>query len=142
VNGCHDTYASEVTGIGPEIFAWVEADTPANSTLNPPPPADQAAFYEEAGFYNTDPFYDTRPEVIESYYYAFRATGDQMYRDWAWDAFVAINASCRATSGFSNINNVSAADGGGFGDFQESFLFAEVMKYSFLIQAPVSIADC
>ena len=66
-----------------------------------------------------------------------RATGNQMYRDWAWDAFVAINATTRVGSGFSSINNVNVAGGGGFQNVQESFLFAEVMKYSYLIQSPV-----
>src|SRR3954469_10295874 len=44
VNGCHDTYVSELTGIGPESFEWVESSTPKNDPNNPQPPADQAAF--------------------------------------------------------------------------------------------------
>lgn len=137
VNGCHDTYESTLTGIGPEVFRWVEADTPVTSTTNPPPPPDQLAFYEKAGFYITGSNYVLRPEVIESFYYAYRATGDQTYRDWAWNAFVAINSTCRVGSGFAELNNVNAPKGGGFNDFQDSFLFAEVMKYSYLIHAPV-----
>ena len=138
VNGCEDTYASTLTGIGPEVFQWVTDDTPANSTSNPPPPADQEAFYEKAGFYITNGNYILRPEVIESFYYAYRATGDQTYRDYAWNAFVAINDTCRVGSGFAELQNVNAPAGGGFNDFQDSFLFAEVMKYSYLIHAPVS----
>ncbi len=137
VNGCHDTYESTLTGIGPEVFRWVEADTPITSTTNPPPSADQLAFYEKAGFYITGSNYVLRPEVIESFYYAYRATGDQIYRDWAWNAFVAINSTCRVGSGFAELNDVNAPNGGGFNDFQDSFLFAEVMKYSYLIHAPV-----
>jgi mannosyl-oligosaccharide alpha-1,2-mannosidase len=76
--------------------------------------------------------------VIESFYYAYRATGDQMYRDWAFAAFTAINDTCRVGSGFAELQNVNAPNGGGFNDFQDSFLFAEVLKYSYLIQAPVS----
>jgi len=41
-------------------------------------------------------------------------------------------------SGFSGIRDVNKADGGGYDDFQESFWFAEVLKYSYLIHAPVS----
>ena len=33
------------------------------------------AFYNANGFYITDPDYDLRPEVIESFYYAYRITG-------------------------------------------------------------------
>lgn len=62
-----------------------------------------------------------------------------MYQDWAWEAFVAINATTRVGQGFSEISDVNAANGGSFENVQESFLFAEVMKYSYLIHAPVSI---
>lgn len=75
---------------------------------------------------------------MESFYYAYRATGDQQYRDWAWNAFVAINSTARVGSGFAELQDVNAADGGGFNDFQDSFWFAEVLKYSYLIHAPVS----
>lgn len=125
VEGCHQTYAATKTHIGPEQFAWNPAAVPANQT----------AFYNASGFYITDASYSLRPEVIESYYYAYRATQDQKYRDWAWDAFVAINATTRVGSGYSSINDVNVLGGGGFTDFQESFWFAEVLKYSYLIQS-------
>jgi mannosyl-oligosaccharide alpha-1,2-mannosidase len=138
VNGCHDTYTSTLTGIGPEEFAWTTNGTASNSTINSAPPASDEEFYEKAGFYITNGEYILRPEVIESFYYAYRATGDQMYRDWAWNAFVAINDTCRVGSGFAELQNVGVEGGGGFNDFQDSFLFAEVMKYSYLIHAEVS----
>jgi mannosyl-oligosaccharide alpha-1,2-mannosidase len=125
VEGCHETYSSTETNIGPEQFSWDPATVPAS----------QAAFYNASGFYITDPSYSLRPEVIESYYYAYRATKDVKYRDWAWDAFVAINETTRVGSGYSSIKNVDVAGGGGFTDFQESFWFAEVLKYSYLIQS-------
>jgi mannosyl-oligosaccharide alpha-1,2-mannosidase len=37
-------------------------------------------------------------------------------------------------SGYSSINDVNVPGGGGWSDFQESFWFAEVLKYSYLIQ--------
>ncbi|CZR61016.1 related to class I alpha-mannosidase 1B [Phialocephala subalpina] len=139
VNGCHDTYVSTLTGIGPEVFRWVENGTSPTDADNPPPSADQAAFYKTAGFYITNGNYILRPEVIESFYYAFRATGDQIYRDWAWNAFVAINSTCAVGSGFAELQNVNAPNGGGYNDFQDSFLFAEVLKYSYLIHAPDNV---
>ncbi|KAF2029320.1 glycoside hydrolase [Setomelanomma holmii] len=125
VNGCHDTYTSTATHIGPEEFSWDPSSVPAN----------QSAFFNKTGFYITSPQYVLRPEVIESYYYAYRATSDTKYQDWAWDAFVAINATTRVGSGYSSINDVNVVGGGGWTDFQESFWFAEVLKYSFLIQS-------
>lgn len=110
VEGCHDTYTQTATGIGPETFAWDQANVPANQT----------EFFQRAGFYITSPEYILRPEVMEGYYYAYRATGNSKYQDWAWDAFVAINATTRVGSGYSSINDVNVVGGGGFQDFQES----------------------
>lgn len=51
---------------------------------------------------------------------------------------MAINSTCRVGTGFSSIADVNVQGGGGFKNEQESFFLAEVMKYSYLIQAPVS----
>lgn len=139
VDGCHDTYISTATRIGPEIFDWQDSAVSANAPNNPPPPAAQADFYAQAGFWIPDggADYILRPEVMESYYYAWRATGDTKYQDWGWDAFLAINSTCSVDDvGFTGISNVNVAGGGSKYDEQESFFFAEVMKYSYLIQAP------
>lgn len=48
---------------------------------------------------------------------------------WAWNAFVAINSTTQVGSGYSSITDVNAPGGGNFTNFQESFLFAEVLKY-------------
>ncbi|KAF2712937.1 glycoside hydrolase family 47 protein [Pleomassaria siparia CBS 279.74] len=126
VNGCHETYIATATQIGPEVFGWDSTKVPAG----------QEAFFNTSGFYVTNAQYNLRPEVMESFYYAYRATSDPKYQDWAWDAFVAINATTRVGSGYSDINNVTVKGGGGFTDFQETFWFAEVLKYAYLIQAP------
>jgi mannosyl-oligosaccharide alpha-1,2-mannosidase len=67
VEGCRATYAATATHIGPETFGWGEDDVPE----------DQADFYAENGFFIEGSTYNLRPEVVESYYYAFRATGDE-----------------------------------------------------------------
>jgi len=79
--------------------------------------------------------YYFRPEVLESIYYAYRATGDPKYQEWSWAAFKAINATCRTTTGFTEVSDVNTLGGGQKRDNQESFFFAEVLKYSYLIQA-------
>jgi mannosyl-oligosaccharide alpha-1,2-mannosidase len=139
VDGCHDTYIETATHIGPEVFQWQDNKVSTNLTNNPGPPSDQATFYKKAGFWITNSDYDLRPEVVESYYYAWRATGDSKYQDWAWDAFVHINASCSIGDiGLDGLVNVNDPTGGGYLNHQESFLFAELLKYSYLIQAGVS----
>ncbi|KXX81549.1 Mannosyl-oligosaccharide alpha-1,2-mannosidase [Madurella mycetomatis] len=136
VDGCRATYASTATRIGPETFRWQDLSrAPTDPTHNPPPPASQQAFYDEAGFWVTNSGYVLRPEVIESYYYAYRATGDSKYQDWAWEAFEAVHETCRVGSGYSSIRDVTRPGGGSFSNFQESFWFAEVLKYSYLIHA-------
>ena len=124
VDACHATYASTATGIGPEIFGWDPALVPAG----------QESFFLINGFYVLSPGYQLRPEVIESYYYAYRATGNKKYQDWAWDAFVAINATTKVGTGYSAIQDMTVPGGGAFTDMMESFWFAEVLKYSYLIQ--------
>ncbi|KAK8171781.1 glycoside hydrolase family 47 protein [Phyllosticta citrichinensis] len=125
VDGCRNTYASTRTGIGPEVFSWNTTTLPAN----------QSAFYSQNGFWIRSAGYNLRPEVLESYYYAYRQTKDPKYQEWAWEAFRAINATARRGSGFTSIENVNVAGGGAAGDNQESFFFAETMKYAYLIFA-------
>jgi mannosyl-oligosaccharide alpha-1,2-mannosidase len=96
-------------------------------------PSAQLEFYKKNGFYFRDTSYDLRPEVIESYYYAYRVTGDRKYQDWAWEAIKAINATTRIGVGFTAVTDVNAIGGGNVYDNQESFWFAEVLKYSYLI---------
>lgn len=122
VAGCRNTYNSTLTGIGPEVFSWNLSALPAN----------QSAFYAQHGFYITDSTYDLRPEVLESYYHAYRHTRDRKYQQWAWEGFVAINRTARRGAGFSAVTNVNARGGGAADDNQESFLFAEVLKYAYL----------
>ena len=124
-SGCHETYIGTATGIGPEVFSWNITELEES----------QKSYYDEHGFWISNAGYQLRPEVIESYYYAYRITGDKKYQDWAWDAFVAINRTCRAEYGFASIDDVNDPHGGKKLDFQESFMFAEVLKYSYLIQA-------
>nr|POF13290.1 mannosyl-oligosaccharide alpha-1,2-mannosidase 1b [Quercus suber] len=131
VAACEDTYASTLTKIGPESFSWVP-DGGNFSAI----PSNQTEFYDRAGFYITSSGYVLRPEVLESFYYAYRATGDRKYQEWSWNGFVAINATTRIGSGFSDISDVNAPNGGNHTDFQDSFLFAEVLKYAYLIHAP------
>ncbi|KAI8955461.1 glycoside hydrolase family 47 protein [Xylaria longipes] len=134
VAACHATYLGTLTGIGPESFRWQDSKL-GNTSNNAAPPGNAASFYGKNGFWISSSAYVLRPEVIESYYYAYRATGDTKYQDWAWDAFLHINQTCSAGVGFSAVTDVNAPNGGSFYDSQESFWFAEVLKYSYLIQA-------
>ena len=55
------------TKLGPEVFGF--------------------EFGEEASYkYQVAKYYILRPEVIESYFYMWRLTKEQKYRDWGWEA--------------------------------------------------------
>lgn len=88
-----------------------------------------------------DTSFQLRPEALETWYYAYRATKDPKYREWAWDMFLAISKHCKTDTGFSAISDVMAPDGGRKTDKQESFVFAEVLKYMWLINVDVSTSS-
>ena len=113
-NTCHESYIRTKTHLGPEAFHFERPE-------------------EEAIAIKPDEkYYILRPEVIEAYFYLWQTTKDEKYRDWAWDAAQAIEKHCRTPNGYSGIKNVyqdpSAQD-----DVQQSFFFAETLKYLFLI---------
>ena len=54
---------------------------------------------------------------------------------WSFAGFSNIAKYTRVGSGYSSITDVNAPDGGDFTNFQESFFFAEVLKYAYLIHA-------
>ena len=117
-------YNMTATGLGGEFVTWS-------------PDCSSDSCTEDTSIQMVDGRYQLRPEVLETWYYAYRATQDQRYREWSWAAFEAINMYCRTDSGFSAINDVNTADGGGKTDKQESFVLAEVLKYLCLIHLEV-----
>ncbi|CAD0113795.1 unnamed protein product [Aureobasidium uvarum] len=133
-NAAGAIYNPTKTGLGGEFVTW---DTICEASgSNPCDPHDSIQI--------SDGRFRLRPEVLETWYYAYRATQDEKYRDWLWAAFEAINRYCRTETGFSSIINVNAPEGGSKGDVQESFVFAEVMKYVYLAHlgdAPYHVQD-
>ncbi|KAF9269688.1 glycoside hydrolase family 47 protein [Marasmius fiardii PR-910] len=132
VDACWNTYASTQTGIGPEVFRYIttnRTDASNKATLTP----EQQIFYEKHGFYITGADYILRPEVLESNFYAWRATGDYKYLDRAASAIDSFNKFLPAnkTGGFAGLNDVDDPSQGQIDD-TESFWFAEVLKYLYL----------
>jgi mannosyl-oligosaccharide alpha-1,2-mannosidase len=58
------------TGLGPEGFHFERVDVEAKSLRD------------------NEKYYILRPEAIETWFYLWRHTHDQIYRDWAWDAVI------------------------------------------------------
>lgn len=58
------------TGLGPEAFHFERNDIEAKALRD------------------NEKYYILRPEVIETWFYLWRSTHDQIYRDWAWNAVI------------------------------------------------------
>ncbi|KAF2702789.1 glycoside hydrolase family 47 protein [Pleomassaria siparia CBS 279.74] len=130
---CANGYRYTASGIGPIIYSWNLTE------LSNPNYSNQTEFYEKAGWFiddNTVFLNGQAPEAVESWYYAYQVTGSQYWRDVAWAYTLAQNRTERVGSGFSSILNVLDKDGGGYENFQASYMLAEVLKYQYLIQAP------
>ncbi|KAK4309141.1 hypothetical protein Pmani_019212 [Petrolisthes manimaculis] len=110
---CHESYARTPTGLGPERFLFTEGN-------------------EALGLKSSGNYYILRPEAIESWFYMWRFTKDQKYRDWAWDAVLALEKHCRAEAGYSGVQNVYM-ETPQKDDVQQSFILAETFKYLYLI---------
>ena len=71
---CHESYVRSATGIGPESFRFTNE-------------------FEAKTINDRDKYYILRPEVVESWFYMWRLTGEQKYRDWVWAAAQVIRVS-------------------------------------------------
>lgn len=110
---CHEGYARSATKLGPEGMFFENG--------------------QEAKSYNPgERYYILRPEVVEAYFYLWRTTHEQKYRDWAWEAVEAIERHCRCGDGYCGLRDVEAVPPQQ-DDVQQSFFLAETMKYLYLI---------
>jgi len=98
---CHESYKLSSTGIGPEAFGT------------------------DGRPYGNDRYYILRPETVESYFYMYRLTRDEKYREWAWDVVEALEKHCRAEFGYAGLKDVNTGEKN---DAQESFFLAETLK--------------
>lgn len=110
---CHESYDRSAVKLGPEVFRFTES-------------------MEAKALRVSEKYYILRPEVIESYFVLWRVTKDPKYRDWGWEAVMALEKHCRVPGGFTGLKNVyqeqPVKD-----DVQQSFFLAETLKYLYLL---------
>ena len=111
-NTCHESYVRTPTHIGPEAFHLNDQNVVSIS--------------------QNEKYYILRPEVVESYFYLWRMTKDNKYREWAWDFVQALEKYCRTENGYSGLRDVYNTNGDK-DDVQQSFFLAETLKYLYLI---------
>lgn len=112
-NTCHESYDRTYTKLGPESFRFSEGA-------------------EARALKSTEKYYILRPETIESYFYLYRLTKDEKYRDWGWEAVQALEKHCRVPGGYTGIKNVYSEEPQQ-DDVQQSFFLAETLKYLYLL---------
>ncbi|KAK6187726.1 hypothetical protein SNE40_005686 [Patella caerulea] len=116
---CHESYDRSATKLGPEAFRFDDS-TQAKATRQ------------------NEKYYILRPEVIETYFYMWRLTKEQKYRDWAWEAVQALEKWCRVEGGYTGIRDVYQLNPNK-DDVQQSFFLAETLKYLYLIFSDDSV---
>ncbi|KAG9101559.1 maturation of Asn-linked oligosaccharides protein [Ceratobasidium sp. UAMH 11750] len=138
---CWNTYERTATGLGPEIFGYIGPDGGKAGRVEPS--SADLAFYKANGFYSYDDtewaYYDLRPEVIESNFYAWRATGDIKYQKRAEAALSSIEKHCKVEHGYAGLGDVRLISQNDYINQTETFFFAEVLKYLYLTFADPSV---
>lgn len=115
---CHQFYVTD-TGLAPEI-SYFNIDDPKKPDLN---------------IHTADRFSILRPETVESYFYLWRITKNQKYRDWGWEFFEALEKYARVENGYTSISNVQSKTRTQPRDKMESFFLGETLKYLYLLFA-------
>ncbi|XP_055484375.1 mannosyl-oligosaccharide 1,2-alpha-mannosidase IB isoform X2 [Psammomys obesus] len=110
---CHESYDRTALKLGPESFKFDGA-------------------VEAVAVRQAEKYYILRPEVIETYWYLWRFTHDPRYRQWGWEAALAIEKYCRVSGGFSGVKDVYSPTPT-HDDVQQSFFLAETLKYLYLL---------
>ncbi|GJQ84617.1 hypothetical protein Trydic_g10226 [Trypoxylus dichotomus] len=118
---CHESYVRSNTKLGPESFRFTDG-------------------IEARALKSTEKYYILRPEVIESYFYLYRLTKDNKYREWGWEAVEALEKHCRVPGGYTGIKNVYS-DQPVQDDVQQSFFLAETLKYLYLLYSDDSLLN-
>ncbi|KAI9280107.1 glycoside hydrolase [Sporodiniella umbellata] len=128
MESCYDTWTHSPTGLAPETWSWI--DKTQNLAIFP---EDMKQTMASRGFLVQDTGYDLRPETVESLFYFYRMTGDKAYQDKAWKIFEAIEKYCKTATGYTRVGDVTNLNNVGPLDFEESYFFAETLKYLYLI---------
>ena len=89
---CHQFYVTE-TGLAPEISYF---------NLNDPEKPD-------LDIHTNDRFSILRPETVESYFYLWRITKNEKYREWGWTFFENLQKFAKVENGYTSIGNVQSA---------------------------------
>ena len=143
---CWGMYKVTSTGLAPEI-AHFELHEPvammqdgilsSPDTLSAEPDAAWKSDYIIKG---ADSHNLQRPETVESLFYMWRITGDEMYRTWGWEMFESfvLHTAVENDGGFSSIHNVNQIPSPSR-DNMESFWLVSNFSSSFCFFLPLTL---
>ncbi|KAI9688622.1 MAG: hypothetical protein M1820_010223 [Bogoriella megaspora] len=157
LEGCHHIHASSPSGLAPSRWSWLPAAQDRGEGLFTPSTARAQRQLDIRGWWAVDESYRLRPEYVESLFYAFRITGQQRYRDWAWQLWEVVERRCKAQYGYSGIRDVMRAKvtssewgvvqqavrqaGVEMLDEQDTVWMARTLKFFWLVFADVKKVD-
>ncbi|KAL9084540.1 MAG: hypothetical protein Q9165_008043 [Trypethelium subeluteriae] len=122
--GCVWAYRNSPLGIMPDSVQMIECNSDADCEWH----EEGSKWYQAT----PDPSYRLRPEAIESVFYLYRITGDEVYQDIAWEMFQAVEKATRTETANAMISNVMSGHASKQ-DSMESFWMSETLKYFYLI---------
>lgn len=80
--------------------------------------------------------YHLRPEAVEAFFYMWRHTKKEKWREYAWNVFNKIEQHCKIPEGGYAVIRTAKSYRPKKQDIMHSFLIAETFKYIFLIFGP------
>lgn len=88
----------------------------------------------------TSRYYSLRPEAIESIFYMYRITGDEIWRQKGWKMFAAVQSATQTETANAAMMDVTSHLGE-LEDSMESFWLAETLKYFYLLFSEPELMD-
>ncbi len=115
---CWGMYKVMATGLAPEIahFNVGKPPLPASAPHHSPDNFDGDEWKKDYIIKVSDNHNLQRPETVESLFYMWRITGDEIYREWGWEMFRAF------------LNYTAVAEGGGFTSLSNANVVPPVTK--------------
>lgn len=142
---CWGMYKVMATGLAPEISFFEIEDPPhmqadgilASAEIEN---GEDAPWRTDYTIKHQDSHNLQRPETVESLFYMWRITGDEIYREWGWEIFSSFVKYTTTEDGtgfisLSNANEIPPKTR----DNMESFWLAETLKYLYLLFSPVDL---
>ncbi|KAG0077189.1 hypothetical protein BGZ92_002029 [Podila epicladia] len=130
---CYEMYRQTETGLAPEIVYWVEKLEQVEGKQEP-------EYFAGSDFVinNRDGHNWLRPETVESLFYLWRLTKNEI--EWGWKIFEAIEKYSKvSTGGYSSIHDIRRKDHIEHSDKMETFFLAETLKYLYLLFGPEEV---